>query len=216
MSVFSSESSSESFSARNFWCPAWWLPPLSLFQWQHTENHLHTVHILGVWNLHPYPHHKEFLLFPYQSVLFLWLWICALPCLLPLWVSTLHDFCRTQISPFRDCLLFPCPCWILDVFTHISVKLVKVDVCQYRADYSTLWRATICLLNTQFSINPALRNLRINRRKRSSSIRFLKMSINVLWLILSKKPLMSPSMNQRVPLNDFEFVARLYDNFAWV
>ena len=55
-------------------------------------------------------------------------------------------FAVLKFHPFGIVCSFLALVEFLDVFTHISVKLVKVDVCQYRADYSTLWRATICFV----------------------------------------------------------------------
>ena len=56
------------------------------------------------------------------------------------------------------------------------------------------------LWNFQFSKYPARRNFLIRRIKRPSSIFSLRMFIRTSWFILSKNPLMSPSINHLVPV----------------
>ena len=53
------------------------------------------------------------------------------------------------------------------------------------------------------SCHTALKNLRISLRKRSSDMRSRRMLISTLWSMLSKKPLMSPSINHFAPAKDF-------------
>ena len=59
------------------------------------------------------------------------------------------------------------------------------------------------LWNTQSSTYPAFRNFLISRINLLSEILSERMAINTSWSMLSKKPLMSPSINHLVPLNDF-------------
>ena len=81
MSVFSSERSNESFSARNFWCP---FDGFRLFLWRGpiTRKSPTLSEIFA-----------SSFTYALSKCLFLWLWICALPLFHAL-VSTLHDFCR--------------------------------------------------------------------------------------------------------------------------
>ena len=52
----------------------------------------------------------------------------------------------------------------------------------------------------QFSIYPARRNFHISAMKCSSFTLFLIILIRVCWSILSKHPLMSPSINHFTPV----------------